>query len=682
MPSPPELTGLTLKERYRLTALLGAGGMGQVYEGMDETLDRKVAVKVLLRKLADDERFHQRFLREAKAASKIQHPNVVQIIDFGQTPGGSVFYAMEFLKGRDLAALLRAERVLPWPRVRHILLQIVRALGATHDRNIIHRDIKPANFFVLEARGLDDFIKLLDFGIAKFAVDPDNEEKSLAMSLTGAGEVMGTAKYMAPEQAYGDSNDPRVDIYAVGIVAYELLTGSVPFTGASVFEILKQHVDTMPRPLREHDPSLAPEVEAFVLRALAKTPEGRFASMDEMEAALQSIPADASGATHVPPAVGVGNAAGAAPNTNVLDQRASNEALRASGARIAEDRSTAPRHVEGNTAQAPVLEAVEQVASSPLATSDMVTENKRRPSRPPTAVGASTFVAPMKPRPPSPVTHGEIGRAMGAPSAQVTDRPSGEVSSHAPNGPTMGDGMGPAAGATSRIAMRGDVGSATGPNSSSVAGVETDPHAVAMAAAPDSGVRTGAKVLGGLALLVGVAFGGYSMMGSDADPDPAVESKPAVAKADVKSSSETPAVVDTPAVVVEPPAESSGASSSGGGGSSGASPESSPEPEPEPEPEPKPPAAPKKQPPAKKPSKPLTDRQVASRLGRTLKKKCRSLADGQSVTVNLIVSSAGKVLTPTVQGVDGELRKCLTRNAGSSSFPAGTTRKVSVSVKF
>ena len=288
-----DLTGATLKARYRLIELLGAGGMGQVYEGVDETLDRKVAVKVLLRKLADDTRSRQRFLREAKAASKIQHPNVVQILDFGETPSGSVFYAMEHLEGRDLAAVLRHEGPLPWSRARHILLQIVKALGATHDRNIIHRDIKPANFFVLEARGHDDFIKLLDFGIAKFAADTAQDERSLALSLTGAGEVMGTAKYMAPEQAYGSSDDPRVDVYAVGVVAYEMLAGTVPFTGNSVFEILKKHVDEPPRPPRELNPAIPAAVEAIVLRALAKDQESRFASMDELEAALASVPASA-----------------------------------------------------------------------------------------------------------------------------------------------------------------------------------------------------------------------------------------------------------------------------------------------------------------------------------------------------------------------------------------------------
>ncbi|MCA9712209.1 MAG: serine/threonine protein kinase [Myxococcales bacterium] len=272
--------------------MLGAGGMGQVYEGMDETLECKVAVKVLLRKLADEQKFRGRFLREARAASKVRHPNVVKITDFGEHTDGSVFFVMEYLEGRDLQQLLRAQQRLPWARARHILLQIVSAIGATHDRNIVHRDIKPANFFLVDARGHRDFIKLLDSGIAKLATEPSEDDKGLALSLTGTGEVFGTAKYMAPEVAYGETKDPRIDIYAVGVVAYEMLTGRVPFEGSSVFEILKKHVDEPPRPLRAIDPGIPAEVEAMVLRALAKQPDERFGSMDELEAAISALPED------------------------------------------------------------------------------------------------------------------------------------------------------------------------------------------------------------------------------------------------------------------------------------------------------------------------------------------------------------------------------------------------------
>ncbi|MEM9456515.1 MAG: protein kinase [Myxococcota bacterium] len=285
-----DLSNVTLDGRYRLTRLLGAGGMGQVYEGMHELLDRKVAIKVLLPRYAYEVKFRERFLREAKAASKVRHPNVVQILDFGDTPNGSVYFAMEFLEGRDLQTILRQEGRFTWPRARHMLMQIASALGAAHEHKIIHRDIKPANFFVINARGHREFIKVLDFGIAKITSDP-NEADSSVPSLTGTGEVFGTAKYMAPEQAYGYSDDPRVDIYSVGVVAYQMLTGQVPFTGVSTFDIISRHVTAQPQPPRELNPEIPPGVEAVILRALAKQQEDRFGSMDEMEQVLASIPA-------------------------------------------------------------------------------------------------------------------------------------------------------------------------------------------------------------------------------------------------------------------------------------------------------------------------------------------------------------------------------------------------------
>jgi len=292
--SPRDLVGVTLAGRYRLTYRLGVGGMGEVYEGVDETLDSKVAVKVLLSRLALDASFKRRFFQEAKAACKVKHPNVVQIMDFGESEDGSVFFVMEFLDGLDLHQLLHREGPMPWARARHILLQIASAIGATHDRNIVHRDIKPSNFFVLDARGFRDFIKLLDFGIAKLSSEPAEEGGGHDLGLTRTGEMFGTAKYMAPELAYGISNDPRIDVYAVGVVAYEMLTGAVPFTGTTAFEILKKHVDEDPRPLWMSNPLIPDEVEAMVMKALAKDPEERFASMDEMEEAIASIGENAS----------------------------------------------------------------------------------------------------------------------------------------------------------------------------------------------------------------------------------------------------------------------------------------------------------------------------------------------------------------------------------------------------
>lgn len=296
MPESSDLTGQTLDGRYRLDRLLGQGGMGHVYEGVHVILGRKIAVKTLHPRLANDARFRERFLREAKSASTIQHPNVVQIMDFGYVPDGSVYFVMEHLAGRDLGMLLREQGKLPWPRVRALLLQAVRALAAAHAHNIIHRDIKPGNCF-LTGSGETDVVKLLDFGIAKIVKDDVEEDGE---RLTGTGEVFGTATYMAPEQASGETLDARSDIYSLGVMAYEMLTGQVPFRGANAIQVITKHLTERPRPLHELEPSIPAAVEALVLRAMAKDPNHRFASMVEVAAALEAIPADGSVRSGIP----------------------------------------------------------------------------------------------------------------------------------------------------------------------------------------------------------------------------------------------------------------------------------------------------------------------------------------------------------------------------------------------
>ena len=263
--------------------------MGTVYEAQHLRLGGKVAIKILAPHFAGDAKFRDRFKREARAASRIHHPNVVQITDYGETPDGSVFFAMELLEGRDLHAILH-ERVgpLPWPRARHLMAQAADGLAAAHAQGIVHRDVKPANVFVLEGEGIRDFVKILDFGIAKIFAS-NTEDSVLIKNLTTTGEVFGTAKYMAPEQFYGKSNDPRMDIYALGIVAYELLTGHVPFTGGSAFEIIARHMQDTPPSLRARQPSIPAALEAVVLRALEKQPSDRFATMDALAQALRAV---------------------------------------------------------------------------------------------------------------------------------------------------------------------------------------------------------------------------------------------------------------------------------------------------------------------------------------------------------------------------------------------------------
>jgi tRNA A-37 threonylcarbamoyl transferase component Bud32 len=290
-----DLTGSILDRRYRITGLLGRGGMGHVYDAMHVALDQRVAVKVLHPRYAYEERFRERFLQEARAASRIRHPNVVEIKDFGETPDGSVYFVMEYLRGHDVGAELQRHDKLPWSRTRNILLQAASALHAAHTKKIIHRDIKPGNCFLIEdeSEGVVDVVKLLDFGIAK--VGSDSHADAQGKGLTGTGEVFGTASYMSPEQARGEVLDARSDMYSLGIMAYEMLVGQVPFTGVNAIHVITQHLTTRPEPLRSHDGTIPPVVEALVLKMMAKERRDRYASMAEVDQALREIPEEVGG---------------------------------------------------------------------------------------------------------------------------------------------------------------------------------------------------------------------------------------------------------------------------------------------------------------------------------------------------------------------------------------------------
>jgi serine/threonine protein kinase len=288
MPFANDLTGTLLDRRYQITGVLGKGGMGHVYEAVHVALEQRVAIKVLHPRFAAEERFRERFIREARSASRIHHRNVVRISDFGDTPDGSVYFVMELLEGHDVGEELRRAGAMPWARTRHILLQAVGALRAAHAKAIIHRDIKPANCFLTVEEDIADFVKLLDFGIAK--VGSDSHADARGKGLTGTGEVFGTAAYMAPEQARGNELDARSDMYSLGIMAYEMLTGHVPFTGVNAIHVITKQLSEAPAPLRRHEPTIPVEVETLVLKMIAKEASQRYASMDALEQALRSIP--------------------------------------------------------------------------------------------------------------------------------------------------------------------------------------------------------------------------------------------------------------------------------------------------------------------------------------------------------------------------------------------------------
>jgi serine/threonine-protein kinase len=283
------LVGRVLSDRYRIVRKVGEGGMGVVYQAEHAVIGKKVALKVLFPELTRRTDLVARFLQEARSASRIGHENVIDISDFGQSPDGLVYIAMEFLDGEDLGRLIKTSGPMPWERARVILMQIVKALRAAHDHGIIHRDMKPENIFMIQREGHPDFVKVLDFGIAKVVnLDEDGPR------LTQTGMIFGTPEYMSPEQAQGQTPDHRVDIYAVGCIMYHLLTGQVPFVADTFMGILTKHMLEPVIPLRQRRPDLdiPEEVEAIAMRALEKDRDKRWQDMNAFYRALGSVGGD------------------------------------------------------------------------------------------------------------------------------------------------------------------------------------------------------------------------------------------------------------------------------------------------------------------------------------------------------------------------------------------------------
>jgi serine/threonine-protein kinase len=272
LPHDP-LLGRVFEGKYRLDERLGGGGMGTVYRATHLLIDRSVALKVLSQRFVGDQTAQQRFRREARAAGRMQHPNAVTVTDFGATEDGYLYIVMELLEGRTLRDLLAHEAPLDPARAVSLVLQASSAVGAAHNAGLIHRDLKPANIFVVQRHEVPAVVKVLDFGVAKFMVEEQDDDYN---TLTQVGAIIGTPRYMSPEQCSGVASlTPAADVYSLGVILYEMLTGVVPFNADTPLAIALKQVTEAPQPPRELIAAVPEALESVVLHALKKDPSAR-----------------------------------------------------------------------------------------------------------------------------------------------------------------------------------------------------------------------------------------------------------------------------------------------------------------------------------------------------------------------------------------------------------------------
>ncbi len=297
-----DLTGKLLNNRYLLEDKLGEGGFGAVYRATQTQMNRKVALKVLHARMAKDPQVVGRFKREAQASSLLRAPHTVQVYDFDQSPDGIMYLAMEILTGRSLHAILAQDGPLSPARLVGVMDGIADSLGEAHAQGIVHRDIKPENIF-LEPRPTPDFVKVLDFGIAKI-VSGEGLGGASGPALTAAGQTLGTLEYMSPEQLMGAQLDGRSDLYALGILAYEMVTGALPFAAKTPGEMITAHLKTMPPPPSERAPQagIPPLLDQVILKLVAKKKEERYKDTAELRADLARLMRGETGSAAATPA--------------------------------------------------------------------------------------------------------------------------------------------------------------------------------------------------------------------------------------------------------------------------------------------------------------------------------------------------------------------------------------------
>jgi serine/threonine-protein kinase len=289
-----QLVGRTIAGKFLVEGLIGSGAMGAVYKARQIALDKTIAIKVLHSENADEPTFAARFQREAKAASRLNHPNSMAVIDFGEEPDGLLYIAMEYLDGRSLHRVLREDSPISTARIADILMQTLAALAVAHDMGVVHRDLKPENIVVLEGADDDgrlrDIVKVCDFGIAKITDSRayrGTEERDSNAPVTTAGFLVGTPEYMSPEQGRGDKLDSRSDLYSVGVILFEMLTGRVPFEAENAIGVVLKHITDEPPKPSSLVPSVDPRLESVCIRALRKRLDDRYQSAREMRSDLR-----------------------------------------------------------------------------------------------------------------------------------------------------------------------------------------------------------------------------------------------------------------------------------------------------------------------------------------------------------------------------------------------------------